>query len=121
MDDGWRVCIGFGVLPRSRHSFRQALIPALDSRLGDQVSVSSNRWGTQVFLYAPSAGSADEAAHVAREVLAGHDISAPVRTEFWSPRDQEWRGGAGGGAADPGGETQGLPEERKEGHGQGAV
>jgi hypothetical protein len=27
---------------------------------------------------------------VAREVLARHDVSAPVRTERWSPRDQEW-------------------------------
>src|SRR6202046_1682520 len=32
MDDGWRVCIAFGVLPRSLHSFRQALISALGSR-----------------------------------------------------------------------------------------
>ena len=51
MDDEWRVCIAFGVLPRSLHSFRQALISA---------------------------------AQVAREVLARHDVSAPVRTEFWS-------------------------------------
>jgi hypothetical protein len=28
---------------------------------------------------------------VAREVLARHDISALVRTEFWSWRDLEWR------------------------------
>ena len=28
---------------------------------------------------------------MAREVLAQHDLSAPVRTERWSPRDQEWR------------------------------
>ena len=61
MDDGWRVCIAFGVLPRSLHSFRQALISALGSRLGDQVAVSSSRWGTRIFLYAPSAGSADAA------------------------------------------------------------
>jgi hypothetical protein len=50
MDDGWRVCIAFGVLPRSLHSLRQALIFALGSRLGDQVAVSSSRWGTQIFL-----------------------------------------------------------------------
>jgi len=84
MDDGWRVCIAFGVLPRSLHSFRQALISALGSGLGDQVAVSSSRWGTRIFLCAPSAGSAGEAAQVAREVLARHDVSAPVRTEFWS-------------------------------------
>ena len=90
MDDGWRVCIAFGVLPRSLHSFRQALISALGSRLGDQVAVSSSRWGTRIFLYAPSAGSADEAAQVAREVLARHDVSAPVRIERWSSWEEEW-------------------------------
>jgi hypothetical protein len=63
----------------------------LGSRLGDQVAVSSSRWGTRIFVYAPSAGSADEAAQVAREVLARYDVSAPVRTERRSPRDQEWR------------------------------
>src|SRR6266567_6528587 len=91
MGDYWRVCIAFGALPRSLHSFRRALISALGSRLGDQVAVSSRRWGTQIFVYAPSIGSADEAAQVAREVLARHDVSAPVRTERWSPREQKWR------------------------------
>jgi hypothetical protein len=114
MDDGWRVCIAFGVLPRSLHSLRQALISALGSRLGDQVAVSSSRWGTQIFLYAPSAGSADEAAQVAREVLARHDVSAPVRTEFWSPRDQEWRDAADEPSADPVAERQALHEARQE-------
>ena len=99
MGDNWRVCIAFGVLPRSRHSFRKALIPAVSSRLGDQVEVSSS--ATRIFLYAPSMGLADEAAQVAREVLAQHDISAPVRTEFWSPRDQKWRDEADGPPAEP--------------------
>ena len=53
-------------------SYRQALIPELGSRLGDQVTVGSS--GTDIFLYAPRAGSADEAARVAREVLARHDV-----------------------------------------------
>ena len=121
MDDGWRVCIAFGVLPRSLHSFRQALISALGSRLGDQVAVSSSRWGTQIFLYAPSAGSADEAAQVAREVLARRDVSAPVRTEFWSPRDQEWRDAADEPSADPVAERQALHEARQERERQASV
>ena len=82
--------------PRSLHPLRQALISALGSRLGDQVAVSSSRWGAPIFLYAPSAGLADEAAQVAREVLARHGVGAPVRTEFRSPRDQEWRDAADG-------------------------
>src|SRR3984957_9998260 len=115
MDEGWRVCIAFGLLPRRLHSFRQALISALGSRLGDQVAVSSIRWGTQIFLYAPSAGLADEAAQVAREVLARRDVSAPVRTEFWSPRDQKWRDAADDPSADPLAEPQArhqAPQER---------
>jgi hypothetical protein len=99
MGDGWRVCIAFGVVPRGLHSFRRALIPAVGSRLGDQVTVSSST--TRIFLYAPSIGLAEEAAQVAREVLAQRDISAPVRTEFWSPRDQKWRDAADGPPAEP--------------------
>ena len=121
MDDGWRVCIAFGVLPRSLHSFRQALVSALGSRLGDQVAVSSSRWGTRIFVYAPSAGSADEAAQVAREVLAGRDVSAPVRTEFWSPRGQEWRDAADEPSADPVAERQALHEARQERERQASV
>ena len=99
MGDNWRVCIAFGVLPRSLHSFRKALIPAVSSRLGDQITVASS--ATRIFLYAPSMELADEAAQVAREVLAQHDISAPVRTEFWSQRDQKWRDEADGPPAEP--------------------
>jgi hypothetical protein len=98
MGDNWRVCIAFGVLPRSLHSFRKTLIPAVGSRLGDQVTVSSS--ATRIFLYAPSIGLAEEATQVAREVLAQHDINAPVRTEFWSPRDQKWRDAADGPPAE---------------------
>ena len=46
MGDDWRVCIAFGALPRKLKSCREELIPALGSRLGDQVTVSSRRWGT---------------------------------------------------------------------------
>jgi len=88
MGDDWRVRIAFDDPPWQPKSCRQALIPALCGRLGDQVAVTSKR--TQIFLYAPSAGSADEAAQVAREVLAQHDVSAHVRTERWSPREKEW-------------------------------
>ena len=121
MGDDWRVGIAFGVLPRSLHSFRRALISALGSRLGDQVAVSSRRWGTQIFVYAPSAGSADEAAQVAREVLARRDVSAPVRTEFWSPREQEWRDAADEPSADPVAERQALHEARQERERQASV
>ena len=115
MGDDWRVRIALVDLPREltddqvyargypaspqeiaaaaavhaeMESYRQALIPELGSRLGDQVAAGSS--GTGIFLYASSAGSADEAARVAREVLARHDVSAPVRIERWSPWDEEW-------------------------------
>jgi hypothetical protein len=86
--DGWRVRISFDDSPCLPKSLRQALIPASCSRLGHQVAVASS--GTQISWYAPSAGSADEAAQVAREVLARHDISAPGRTNCWSSREQMW-------------------------------
>jgi hypothetical protein len=105
MGDDWRVCILFGDLPRQliddqvypasakeaaeQESFRQALISALGSRLGDQVRVSSLS-SIEFILEAPSAGSADEAAQVAREVLARYDVSALVRTERWSSWEEEW-------------------------------
>ena len=91
MADDWRVCIGFGDLPRSSlDSFRQAVITELGSRLGDQVAVSPQR--TQIFVYAPSIGLADKAAHVAHEVLAQRNISVgTVQTEGWSWREQQWR------------------------------
>jgi hypothetical protein len=121
MEDGWRICIEFGVLPRRLHSSRQALISELGSRVGDQVAVSSRRWGTEIFLYAPSAGSADEAAQAAREVLARRDVSAPVRTEFWSPRDQQWRDAADEPSFDPVAERQALHEARQERERQASV
>ncbi len=110
--DDWRVCIAFGDLPRQLKSGRQALIPALRIRLSRQVAVSSS--GTQIFLYAPSAGSADEAAQVAREVLARHDVSVHVRTERWSPREQEWRDAADEPDADVAAERQAVHEYRQE-------
>jgi hypothetical protein len=121
MDDGWRVCIVFGVLARRRRSFRQALISASGSRLGDQVAVSSNRWGARIFLYAPSAGSADEAAQVTREVLARHDVGAAVQTEFWSVRDQQWRDAADDPSADPVAGRQALHQARQERERQASV
>ena len=87
MADDWRVCIALG--GGSVRSIRQALWTALDGRLSGYVTVSSN--ATQIFLYAPSIRLADEAAQVAREVLAQRNVDAPVRTESWSYREQQWR------------------------------
>jgi hypothetical protein len=112
MGDDWRVCIAFGDLPRQLKSCRRALTPALGVRLGDQVAVTSS--DTRIFLYARSAGSADEAAQVAREVLARHDVSAPVRTERWSPREQEWRDAADQPSADVAAERQAVHQYRQE-------
>ena len=106
MGDDWRVRIALVDLPREltdddqvyargypaspqeiaaaaavhaeMESYRQALIPELGSRLGDQVAVGSS--GTDIFLYAPSAGSADEAARAAREVLAQMTSARPYES-----------------------------------------
>src|SRR6201990_935246 len=99
MGDDWRVRVALVDLPREltddqvyawgypaspqkiaapaavhaeMESYQQALIPELGSRLGDQVAVGSS--DTDIFLYASSAGSVEEAAKVAREALARHDL-----------------------------------------------
>jgi hypothetical protein len=58
---------------------------------------------------------------VAREVLARHEVSAPVRTEFWSVREQEWRDAADEPSADPVAERQALHEARQERERQASV
>ena len=114
MDDDWRVRIAFDEddppeLPELPESGEQALVAALRSRLSDQVAVTSN--GTEIFLYAPAAGSADEAAQVARQVLARHDVSASVRTEFWSSLKEEWRDVTDEPSADPVAERRAVGRE----------
>jgi hypothetical protein len=103
MGDDWRVCITWDDLPELMSTQRLTrnaavlhgigLTLELSRRLGYQVKLSWSN--SRFFWYAPSAGSADEIAQVAREVLARHDVGrhrrAPVRTECWSRRDQEWR------------------------------
>src|SRR3984957_5971791 len=107
MGDDWRVRVAFDEddPPELPESGEQALVAALRSRLSDQVAVTSN--GTEIFLYAPAAGSADEAAPGGRHVLARHDVSASVRTEFWSSLKEEWRDVTGEASADPVAERRG--------------
>jgi len=121
MGDDWRVRIAFDEddPPELPESGEQALVAALRSRLSDQVAVTSN--GTEIFLYAPAAGSADEAAQVARQVLARHDVSASVRTEFWSSLKEEWRDVTDEPSADPVAERQALHEARQERERQASV
>ena len=121
MGDDWRVRIAFDEddPPELPESGEQALVAALRSRLSDQVTVTSN--GTEIFLYAPAAGSADEAAQVARQVLARHDVSASVRTEFWSSLKEEWRDVTDEPSADPVAERQAVHEARQERERQASV
>ncbi len=65
----------------------------------------------RVFLYAPAASSADEAGQVARQVLARHDVSASVRTEFWSSLKEEWRDVTDEPSADPVAERRAVGRE----------
>jgi hypothetical protein len=112
MGHDWRVCIAFDDLPRQLNSYREPLITELGSRLGDQVAVGSSK--TQIILYAFSAESAYEAAQVAREVLTRHDVSAPVRTDRWSSREQEWLDVTDKPSADAAAEQQAEHEYRQE-------
>jgi hypothetical protein len=118
MSDDWRVCIAFDD-PRQKRALdlvwfaltsrEQAFTGGLRGRLNDQVAVTSN--STRIFLYAPTAGSADEAAQVAREVVALHGVSASVRTEFWSSLKEEWRDVTDEPFADPAAERRALGRE----------
>ena len=123
LDDGWRVCIAFGVLPRSLHSLRQALISALGSRLGDQVAVSSSRWGARNLLVcAERQDIADEAAQVTSVRCSRGTASARPSgrsSGACSPR-------SGGGEEDektddPVAEQQALHEARQERERQASV
>ena len=77
-----------------------------------RVAVGSSR--TEIFFYASSAGSADVAAQVAREVLARHDVSVPFWTERSSRRDKEWRDVTDEPPADIAAELQAEHEYRQE-------
>ena len=119
MSDDWRVCIAFDD-PRQKRALdlvwfaltsrKQAWTGEFRGRLNGQVAVTSN--STRIFLYAPTAGSADEAARVAREVVALHGVSASVRTEFWSSLTEEWRDVTDEPFADPVAERRALGRER---------
>jgi hypothetical protein len=98
--DDWRVCIAWDDLPELMS--QQRLTRELSSRLGYQVQASGGRVGRgQVVWSAASAGSAEEVAQAAREVLAREALARPdagryrtapvVRTERWIRRHQDWR------------------------------
>ena len=95
--DDWRVCIASDDLPELMS--QQRLTRELSIRLGYQVQTSGGRG--QVVWSAPSAGSAEEIAQAAHEVLAREVLARPdvgryrtapvVRTERWIRRNQYWR------------------------------
>ena len=114
LGDDWRVRIAFDDddppgLPVLLESGEQALAAAWRGRLSDQVAVTSN--GTEIFVCAPAAGSADEAAQGARQVLARDGVSASVRTEFWSSLEKEWRDVTDEPSADPVAERRAIGRE----------
>jgi hypothetical protein len=111
MGDDWRVRIEWGDPPELPEPGEQALARELSGRLGFRVKIIR---GGQSFWYASSAGSADETAQVAREALARHDVSASVRTAFWSSLKQEWRDVTDEPSADPVAELQAAHEDRQE-------
>jgi hypothetical protein len=108
MGEDWCVRIEFDDL-RELMSCEQALTGELSGRLGDQGKV--RRSDDQIWWYVYSAGLADETAQVAREVLARHDVSASVRTEFWSLLKEEWRDVADEPSADPVAERRAVGRE----------
>jgi hypothetical protein len=89
------------------------------ARLGSRVIVT--RDGSQLFMYANTRASADEAERVVRELIAADGLSAQIRTVRWHPVEQAWKD-----AAEPLPETPGEIEaeerardERQEGEDDG--
>ena len=113
--DDFRVCIVSRDLPEPM--YQRMLTRELSRRLGYQGKASRDTG--QVIWYAPSAGSAEEIAQVAREVLARPDVgryrTAPVvRTERWIRRNQYWRDVTGKPSSDIAAELQAEHEARQE-------
>jgi len=118
--DDWRVCIASDDLPELMS--QQRLTRELSIRLGYQVQTSGGRG--QVVWSAPSAGSAEEIAQAAREVLAREVLARPdvgryrtapvVRTERWIRRNQYWRDVTGKPSSDIAAELQAEHEARQE-------
>jgi hypothetical protein len=95
----WRVSLIFDHHPGAREKSysRTAIRDLLRSRFGDDIAVSAEK--RRIFLYAGTADAAEEAEHVAREVLAQQNLGADFRLERWDPSGQAWRD-AGAGAPD---------------------
>jgi hypothetical protein len=102
MADEWRVTLIFN--DRSATGKRTAVRDLLRRRLGDDIAVSGGK--TRIFLYAGTAGGAEEAEYTARDVLAQESLSADFRLECWDPVGEAWRD-AQAEPSDPGG----LPAE----------
>jgi hypothetical protein len=91
--DEWRVEIdlddeahGFGIGERLR---AHSLDDEARKRLGGRVVVT--RDGPRVFLYSGSEAEAREAEVVARELVAGDDLSADITVTRWHPVAEEWQ------------------------------
>ena len=91
-EDEWRVEIdladeahGFGLGERFR---AHDLDDEARKRLGHRIVVT--RDGPRVFLYAADEAGAHQAELVARELVAGDDLSAEIAVTRWHPLEEEW-------------------------------
>jgi hypothetical protein len=113
MAEDWRVSLIFN--DRSAAGEKSysptAVRDLLRSRLGDDIAVSADKM--HIFLYAGTADAAEEAEHVAREVLAQQNLSADFRLERWDPSGQAWQGARAGAPDCP---VAGLSTARGESH-----
>ena len=88
MED-WRVLVTLLDPPARRKSYRSEAIPGLRRRLGAHIAVGSGETGI-IFLYAETEDAAEEAAQVALEVLAQHEMAADFRLERWDGSAEAW-------------------------------
>jgi hypothetical protein len=89
----WRVTISLpdpAQAGPAQHSISEQQVEEdVHRRLGRSVAVSAG--DSQIFLYAATEISAQEAERVAREVLASHGIQAEFALHRWHPIEEEWQ------------------------------
>ena len=120
MAEEWRVSLifhGRSGAGKKSYFYRTKVRDLLRSRVGDDIAVSAEE-KMHIFLYAGTAQAAEEAEHVAREVLAQQDLSADVRLERWDPSGETWRDAR---AVAPDGAGAGLPAADEDNPGPGRL
>jgi hypothetical protein len=84
--DDWRVSLSVGSAPAGPDSGQ--LEDDIRRQVGRGIAVSVG--DGQVFLYAGTEAAAEDAGRIARDVLAGHGMTAESAVHRWHPIEEQW-------------------------------